>query len=277
MENKCLIGISTFRKPDSLRRMLESIFEHGYDKDNIIHVADDAQGEDSEFDGRKIGSALEVVKDFPGVKISYGNKRGGISINKNRSIKAFLESDAQYLLLLDDDQEFIRPGLIEELIEVLEKNRINHVTGQWSSTQPELEQMSGQGWKATFPVQAEGYHVTWHELGSHGCAHFYSRKCLEEIGYWPVLSNFYGLEHAVHTSLAMLAVDKRTPRWHPQHTRASRYYTGQAVPIPNNYAVENPFANSDDYALYMDKINRGVCLNIKESESGLDKGEVVVG
>lgn len=263
MESKLFIGITTFRKPNSLQRLLESLFEHGYDK-HTIHVADDAQGEDSEFNGVRIGSALEVVNNFKGVSCSYGTRRLGISGNKNRLIEAFLKSDCTHILLLDDDQEFVRPGLFEELLEVLEKNRINHVTGQWSSSQPELEQMSGQGWSVTFPVQAEGYHVTWHE-GSHGCGHFYTRKALEEVGYWPILKSFYGLEHSIHTALTVRVVDKRTPKWHPQHTRASRFYTGQAIPIPNNYEIEDVFANNEEYQKYMQKIWDGTCLKIKDS------------
>lgn len=272
MENKLLIGITTFRKPNSLQRLLESLFEHGYDK-HTIHVADDAQSEDSEFNGVRIGSALEVVNNFKGVRCSYGNARGGISKNKNRNLKFMLDSDYNHVLLLDDDLEFVRPGLYEELLEVCEKNRINHITGQWSSSQPELEQLTGGGWSTTFPVQAMGHNVTWHE-GSHGCSGFFTRKCIEEIGYMNVLKEKYGYEHSLYTSRAMLAVDKRTPKWHPQHSRASRFYTGQAAPIPNNYEIENVHANSQEYLELLTKVWEGKGLHIKDPN--LTKKETTV-
>jgi hypothetical protein len=70
----------------------------------------------------------------------------------------------------------------------------------------------------------------------------------------------------------MKVVDKRTPRWHPQHTKAPRYYRGQQ--IANNYVVDNPHANGAEYNELFTKIYNGLILKFKDS--GLKEGEVVI-
>lgn len=269
MESKVFIGITTFRKEPAIRRMLETLIEHGYATGNIVHVADDGEGKG--FADQN--STVDIIKDYPGVGLSYGKHRLGISANKNRLIKEFLTTDCSHILLLDDDQEFIRPGMLEDLIETLKRNNLNHITGKWSSSEPELEQLTGGGWSSVFPIQAEGYHLTWHENGSHGCSHFYTRKAIEEAGYWHVMKEKYGYDHALHTSLVMRVVDKRAPAWHPQFTHSGRYLIGQNV--PNNYTIENVHANSEEWKQMLQKVWDGTLLKV--TNSGLkDKDETVI-
>lgn len=223
-------------------------------------------------------SSLEIFDRYNKdcrIGLSYGD-RVGISGNKNRVIHEFLlDTSYQYLILMDDDQVFIAPGLVEELIKVLELNQLNHVTGQWNSGVPEIQQLTGGSWTDIFSVEAEGkYNVTWHINGSHGNCHFYSRKCIEKIGYWPILPHKYGYDHALHTSLAMLVCDHRSPTFHPQHREAYLYYSGRSD-LPNNYSIEDVHANSDEYKKIMVDIFLGKIRKNKSPGIDLTKQTVV--
>lgn len=236
MSKLALISISTYRKPDALRVLLQSLKDYRYSETCVIHVADDFNGQVIEELGY---SAKSVAQLEFGTEFSCG-ERGGVSRNKNRGIKFFLDysEELPYILLLDDDQQMVAPGLIEELADICEKDNINHVTGKWTEEgAKEIPQLTGQGWSQTFKPQGYGVgdRISWHE-GCHGNAQFYTRKCIKRIGYYPLMPKMYSYEHAIHSAMAMKVVDKRTPIWYPQHTRAHKFYVGQN--IPNRYSMK---------------------------------------
>src|SRR5271166_3297646 len=99
-----LIGITTFKKNAVLKCILDSIDKHGYSSGNPVVVADDLPGE-----------SLELSREYSSVKAYLTGNRHGIWANKNRIIRYFLEeSEADALLLLDNDIEFTRPGFLKE-------------------------------------------------------------------------------------------------------------------------------------------------------------------
>ena len=253
-----VLGITTYQKTDALKTLLVSLIDNGYDKESIIHVADDNAGqpytlyknvnsahpcwENNPGTEETMASAPDIVKYLnkyydTNIKISFGKEaRVGIAKNKNRNINYFLnKTKAKYLILIDDDLCFHKPGMLKDLEEVLEVNNINHVTGFWSEKGRlnDLIQLSGLPWHQDFPVEAQGHKITWHK-GCQGVLQVYTRKCIETIGYYDNdLKGKYGYEHDIHSSRAYRAVDKRCPFIKAQYTRCNKFYHGQA--IPNNY------------------------------------------
>lgn len=295
-----LICITTFQKSDSLELLVKSLIKHEYLENSDILICDDYAGQPYEVAKKKnpqhpiwqteaflaphdhmdddvaiMESAVEIGKRY-GIKVAHGKTpQQGVSRNKNRGIDYFLKNP-QYktILFLDDDQEFHRSGLIQELRKVCENNQINHITGEWNSNEPVKLQLMGGTWQDNFPVEAIGDGVTYHLNGSHGNAHFYTRKCLDMIGFFDTLKFGYGYEHSLHTCRAMQVVDKRSPKLHPQHSRAWKYYRQCSLIVPNNYEVKDPHANSQQYLEVLNKIWNG--LSLKLTDSGLNPKEEVV-
>lgn len=294
MVKDVMIGVTTYQKSDALDILLTNLKKFKYDHRCIVHVADDNCGEMYTLD-RETNPSHPVFKDnsipFLGMlsayemcelrcvdAISYGSKpRLGISINKNRNIEYFLkETKCDWLYLIDDDQEFIKEGLIEELIDVCGSNKLSHITSMWTD-KPGTEKLQEVGgtWYDAFSIHAEGDRVTWHKMGCHGSGNFYSRACIEKIGYYDTEGfEGYGGEHTAHTSRAMLSHNNRAPAWMPQHTRTYKYLVGQFIPNNYNDAWERWKKTEPVFFQTMDKIAKGKSLKI--DKSGLTKEEKVV-
>jgi glycosyltransferase involved in cell wall biosynthesis len=75
------VGITTFRRPEMLKKCLDSIRKHTFMDGVTIYVADDS------------------------------NERLGVSKRKNECLRALKDND--YIFLLDDDVEIIKDGWIE--------------------------------------------------------------------------------------------------------------------------------------------------------------------
>ena len=241
-EVTCLIALTTFKKADAATVLQQSLIDHGYAENCEFFWGDDFNGEIIPELGYSAVDACSKFQAKCQIHMQYG-PRGGVSINKNRCIKYFLEqSKAPYFLLLDDDLVFHQPGLIEELIELSKECRLDHITGMWIDP-PSAERklgIDGQYWEQSFKKHSVGdikeritYHATWDSKmpGSHGNAGFFTRRIVEALGYYNIWST-YGYEHAGYTSRAM-RLQGRTPMWHPQHHHAWKYYHGQH--IPNRY------------------------------------------
>lgn len=275
----CLIAISTFQKTNALEVLLTSMLKHGYGAYTIV-INDDNAGLPytvknpiwDNSDSVDMPSTIEIYNkfkpQFPDLNLTYGKTiRRGVSINKNRGISFFLkETNCDYLLLLDDDQEFIAPNYIEALIEACRLNNLNHITSMWTDKPGEGKlQLSGNTWENDFPVEAQGYNVTFHS-GCHGSGNFYSRPCIKKIGYYDLLPGKYSFEHSLHSARAMRFVDKRTPLWYPQFMLTYQYLVGQS--IPNNYfdTAKDISLNEPIYKERLKEIFDGLSSKVVNSE-----------
>lgn len=317
-----LISVTTFMKSDGLRVLLQSLLDTDYDSIAKIHIADDNAGAryqitregnpnhpfwktklGQQFDEYTMDSAVDVWEDMKGkfdngLSISYGNEpRAGISVNKNRGIYYYLnKTQAPYLLLIDDDIRFIKPGLIEEWAEVLKANTnegpgakysLDHLTGYWSDIDIDPDEwkdnfengqswsVSKKGWFDIFPVEALGEMVEWRK-GCMGVSNFYTRKAVEAVQYYDLLPGKYGYEHSLHTSRVMLKVNNRSPQLFPIYDYSEYFFVGQA--IPNNYSgtVEEAQKSDPKYQEIMNSFNFG--LNLKQKNPGFDiKKETILG
>jgi hypothetical protein len=114
------LHIKTFKKPVMLEALLLSLEQHGYVGDQVtLTVGDDNPGE-----------SLDVLKKFNFVDAYLTGNVHGIWANNNRGIKYFLEeSDADALLVLDNDIQFTESGMLEELENANRCDHQEHITG----------------------------------------------------------------------------------------------------------------------------------------------------
>lgn len=299
IEDKAIVmSVTTFQKTPALDRFIETYVEQGYNETCILHIADDWGGEPyvikrSENPHNRVWeelppeqeevimpSALDVYnkyKDQIDIAISFGEGRGGVAVNKNRGIDFFQKhTKAQYLFQLDDDQYFARPDLCEHMITISINNNIDHLTGVWAEAAADVKPgLSGRTWYEDFPVKglSRDELISWHG-GCHGNLNFYTRKCIDRIGYYARFSGKYGFEHSEHTARAMRAVAKRTPLWYPQ-VNTKKFVQCQS--ISNNYfdTAEDIAKNNPEYYAKLEEIAQG--LNLRATDPLFDpKKEAVL-
>jgi len=291
--SKTLIAISTYQKTDALAALVRSLVEHGYDKGNRILVCDDNANQDyvitkkdnpnhpywtteihgdtwpteQELEDIKLGQArFKSPKKFidtwytvnsayknVDIEVVFGDKRGGVAINKNRGIKYFLEhSEFDELLMLDDDIVMTGPGLLEALRATGEP----HMTGLLGGQEGLVFGEDACPFFQSFPPLGER-DTHWYCTGSMGMMLYATRECVEKVGYMDVLVGKYGYEHALFSNRINMLYGKHLD-WFPILKGCEKFFESQS--IPNNY-VANPAENQKGWAKRKEEIFRGIDLH----------------
>lgn len=278
---KALLAISTYMKDVALLTLLESLVEHGYHIGNKLIVTDDNQGlpytlsrktnpnhplfEGNDLQEIKRPSAPIVVEKFkqahPDVDIScvFGKARGGVAINKNRGILAFMQDEScQELLLLDDDIVMTGPGLLEACRATGEPH-MTGMLGEGSSQAASFGSVKAPFFE-TFPIKGETPTHVFAE-GSMGMILWATRSCVERVGYMDQLSKdgFYGMEHSTWSN-RINALHGKYIDWFPILKGCDRFFISQE--IPNNYAADYS-QNQRGWAKRKPEIFKGINLTIK--------------
>jgi hypothetical protein len=188
------LHIKTFKKPAMLEALLISLEQHSYIRDGVtVTVGDDNPGE-----------SLDVLSKFDFVDAYLTGNVNGIWANNNRGIKYFLEkTDADALLVLDNDIQFTEAGMLQELENAHRCDHQEHITGF-------VKGLDGiDGLQVVFPFIAESRYLKWHP-GTHGVMFWQTRKLVETVGYQLEYSYFYGAEHAEYTHRCLAAQQNST-------------------------------------------------------------------
>jgi len=278
---KCLISISTYQKDVALSVLLESLVAHGYCAGNKLVIADDNQGlpydldrktnpdhplfKDNDLQEIKRPSAVMVVEGFkqahPDVDIScvFGKSRGGVAINKNRGIYAFMQDESlDELLLLDDDIVMTGPGLLEACRATGEP----HMTGMLGQNSAQAASFGADAcpFFDSFPKMGETpTHI--YAGGSMGCMLYFTRECIQRVGYMENLSKdgMYGFEHSIFSNRINALYGKYID-WFPILKGCDRFFVSQE--IPNNYTADYS-QNQKGWAKRKPEIFKGINLTIK--------------
>lgn len=253
-----LITISTFKKNEACEQLIESLLNNNY-KERIV-ITDDSDN----------FNALPVYNRFrKEAEITYlgGSVNAGISLNKNRGIKYFLEhSQYNNMLSLDDDLLITKSGLIDHLDMICKEDDLQFTTGFWTDKvfKGELKQLWGTGgWSDQFPVKAESAWNTWHG-GCHGCLVFYRRTAIEKVGYFNKLSLKYGFEHSLYCSRILRAFGL-CPELFPIMKFSRTWFHGND--IPNNYEIDVSKVfeiNGAEHSRLLLKVYEGKGLTIED-------------
>jgi glycosyltransferase involved in cell wall biosynthesis len=184
-----LIGVITYctskKRSDIIQKFFESLLKvnNGILRDYEVIVSDD-------------GSTHKPFLDFldhissKGIKV-IKSENAGISANSNRVLKYFMESSHDIVFVLNDDNEFLRPGLFDKYCQVL-NGGIEHI----SFTDGYYTRRKTNGIRSlgiehgTFGGQRVRRltHTNGVILGM-------TRKCVEEIGGYTIGPSPWGCEH----------------------------------------------------------------------------------
>lgn len=261
-----LISITSYLKPLALEQLIVTLLEHGYDKGNTLMICCDNGGIDTKPVYDKFRKDCKLV-------LAHGAERQGISANKNRGIKYFLQkTHFEKLLLLDDDILFKRPGMLEHLEEACQQVDLPLMTGLWTDFNGNKEEnilgASNRGWFTDFPEKGGTELVSLHE-GCHGCLKYLKREAVEKVGYFHVFPEKYGFEHSNFCS-RILKEYEVCPRLYPILRTSPWFFCGNK--IPNNYEVdiETVFkVNGAEHDRLLNEIYNG--RMIYEKDHGLNK------
>lgn len=284
---KTLIVCSTYQKTDALATLVRSSVKHGYDTGNRILVCDDNANQDykltkkdnpnhphwssysfpplSEEEQADLDKGVitmpspsrltkENFSDLD-IEVVFGDKRGGVAINKNRGIKYFLEHpEFDELLMLDDDIEMVGPGLLE----AIRATKLPHVTGLLGGSEAAVFGSDACPFFQSFPPQGETP-THWYCLGSMGVMLYATRECVEKVGYMDILSQsgYYGFEHSCWSNRINMLYGKHLD-WFPILKGCENFFVSQS--IPNNYVADFT-QNQKGWLKRKEEIFRGIDLH----------------
>lgn len=225
-----LFAISTYRKNEALKGIIDSLIKNGYlEQDFHILITDDDNGTAKEiYEG--------YFAQYP-TKFSYvAGERQGIAVNKNRGIYFFLEkTDAKYLILSDDDILITAPGLNKDFIKASIDDRLGHITSYLGVYEDVPEKRNLFEKFATISETEHVYHLIG---GCHGICSFYTREVIEQIMYFRKFKFFYGYEHSEH-SMRANKVQGRCQEMFPVFKDSPKYIRCQGIPNDYNITAED--------------------------------------
>jgi len=116
-----LVAIASFRRPDDLRILLDSLVDPSNKSQHTMDVL--------VVDNDPAGSAEATVQEFPAVRYVL-ESQPGIAEARNRSLEVFEEEDGNYdAIIFVDDDEYVRPGWYPELAGAAERSSAGVLTG----------------------------------------------------------------------------------------------------------------------------------------------------
>ena len=120
-----LVAIPTHRRPNGLRKLLESLFADESRRRFAIVVA---ENDEERQEGRRVCEAM-IAQGTPVELQVVPSARRGISEARNALMEyALADPDCAYLLMLDDD-EWIAPGWLDAMVDALEHTGSDIVGG----------------------------------------------------------------------------------------------------------------------------------------------------
>lgn len=115
------LGVSTYNRPEYFARCITSVQRYLYDVVDFIFVYND--GSDKKY-SKQYKEIYKILPDKIKVKHSPNNK--GVAHAKNYLLKQMMESECEYMFLLEDDITVKSPKAITEYMKLSEQSGIEH-------------------------------------------------------------------------------------------------------------------------------------------------------
>jgi glycosyltransferase involved in cell wall biosynthesis len=176
------LGIVTFNRPDYFEQCIDAVFEHLSDVVDFICVYDDGSDDPARYD------LIRHKYMHKHMRLHHAKENKGVATAKNWCLKQMMDAGCDYLFLLEDDILPQSPDAITNYIAASLDTGIHHF--MFAHHGP-----GNQG-----PDGLRGRHRTAEfYLNCIGAYTFYTRRCIEEVGYFDeAFKN--AIEHIEHTN-----------------------------------------------------------------------------
>ena len=133
---KITVGVITYKRPQGLKKLLDSICEQAIDniEVDVLIVDNDTAGENNE-------TIESLRKTAPYNLLLFVEKEKGIVKARNRVVSEFLKTDSEALIFVDDDEWPVKTDWIQTLIET-QKNKDADIIYSNVEIIPETDQLS---------------------------------------------------------------------------------------------------------------------------------------
>lgn len=178
ISNNIGIGILSYERPESLKRLVNSIIKHTDLRKTTIFISDDNS---SNQELQEYLSSLESTNNFTIIK---NDTRIGIAGNSNRLLRCL--SRFKYGILLNDDVEILQSGWEHHYIDVMKRTDMHHLC---------YTQVGVYGAKPGETCTRNGIILRKSNAKPHGAVLVFSNTMLSRCGYFDESYGIYGMEH----------------------------------------------------------------------------------
>ena len=219
---KTALGIATVNRPAYFKALAKSVYIH---LDCPVFVYND--GSDRRFEDRY----KKAYRFLPDANIVHKKENHGVAHAKNRLLEMMLATDADWLILAEDDLKVLNKGAVEGYVQACQESGLHHLS--FALHGPANIDENGQ------PRFVEETDITRYYFHSIGAWCIYSRECLEAVGLLD--ESFVNAWEHVELSCRLAAAGYTTGpfRWAdvkwPQH-----WLTEQEGSIANSSIPQGP-------------------------------------
>lgn len=178
VSNNIAVGILSYNRVNSLRRLIDSILRYTDLRRTTVFISDDGSTDTATI------NYLEELSKNPNFVVLRDQPRIGIAGNSNRLLRCM--SRFRYGVLLNDDVEVLRDGWEEFYPEAMRKSGLHHFVyrqqGIYGAVRGEAVEIGGLN---CFKVVEK----------PHGAVLAFDNEVLKVAGYFDEAYGLYGMEH----------------------------------------------------------------------------------
>lgn len=178
VSNNVGVGILSFNRAGSLRRLIDSVLKHTDLRRTTVFISDDASTDPATV------AYLDDLARNPNFVVLKNDNRLGIAGNSNRLLRCL--SRFRYGLLLNDDVEVLRNNWEHFYSQAMVKSGLHHFAyrqnGVYGATRGEA-------------VQVGGLNCVKVMEKPHGAVLAFDQEVLKTAGYFDESYGLYGMEH----------------------------------------------------------------------------------
>lgn len=178
ISNNIGIGILTYQRIDSIKRLVSSIRKHTDLYRTTVFISDDAS-----TDAEMVSYLNELASTDEFVVVRNSN-RAGIAGNSNRLLRCL--SRFKYGILLNDDVEILNDGWEHFYVSALKQTGMHHLI---------FRQPGVYGAKKGVSVNVNGRILSMVDDKPHGAALVFTNEMLSKCGFFNEQYGLYGMEH----------------------------------------------------------------------------------
>lgn len=183
------LGITTYERPEYLKKCLEGVVGHLLPELNSCYLYNDGS-KDPEYE--------KVYRKMPAnIKVCHAAKNRGVAHAKNWLLRHMMDDGCDYMFLAEDDIVPLSPKAVTEYVRLSEKSGIEHM----------MFAHHGEANKDKRMLRKNGIDLYRNPIGA-WC--MYTKCVIEEVGYFD--ENFINAwEHVEHSW--RIAKAGYTPHW----------------------------------------------------------------